>query len=50
MKNPDALMNLSSQRSLLSYARNGKEDLSGKYDIKTLVDDTKYRTGVPLFC
>ena len=27
-----------------------KEGLSGKYDIKILVEDTKYQTGVSLFC
>ena len=27
-----------------------KEGLSGRYDIKILVEDTKYQTGVSLFC
>ena len=27
-----------------------KEGLSGKYEIKVLVEDTKYQTGVTLFC
>ena len=27
-----------------------KEGLSGKYEIKVLVEDTKYQTGVSIFC